>query len=112
MQDLFGDVPKPEVDALGYLIKFARKAKGRAFSSEEVTLSALGQGIAFEELRAWGAVFSTAARVSRRLQVMEIFSLEILPVAIRSPRPHRSVFSRPVSPRDRTSTTPRTASRV
>ena len=62
MQDLFGDVPKPEVDALGYLIKFARKAKGRAFSSEEVTLSALGQGIAFEELRAWGAVFSTAAK--------------------------------------------------
>ena len=62
MKDLFGDAPKQEVDALGYLIKFARKHKGKAFSPEDVTLSAMDKGIAFADLRAWGGVFATAAR--------------------------------------------------
>jgi len=62
MKDLFGDVPAPERDALGYLITFAKKSKGRAFSPEEVTLSAIDKGIAFQDLRAWGGVFATAAR--------------------------------------------------
>lgn len=62
MKDLFGDVPKPDVDALGFLINFARKHKGKAFSPEEVTLGALEKGICFADLRAWGGVFAQAAR--------------------------------------------------
>lgn len=62
MKDLFGEVPKQDVDALGFLIKFARKRKGQAFSPEEVTLGAMDKGIVFADLRAWGGVFAQAAR--------------------------------------------------
>ena len=60
--DMFG---KPDVntpDALGFLISFARKMRGQSFSSEQVTISAEAKGIAFQEKRAWGAVFTQAAR--------------------------------------------------
>lgn len=62
--DLFGG-PAPrrfDEDALGFLIRFARKHKGQPFSSEHVTLAALKRGIAPQDLRAWGAIFTQAAR--------------------------------------------------
>lgn len=63
-QDLFGG-PAPrrfDEDALGFLIRFARKHKGQPFSSEQVTLAALKRGIAPQEMRSWGSVFQQAAR--------------------------------------------------
>ncbi|WP_440111723.1 hypothetical protein [Acidovorax sp. BL-A-41-H1] len=63
-QDLFGG-PAPrrfDEDALGFLIRFARKQKGQPFSSEHVTLAAMDAGIAPQDLRAWGAIFTQAAR--------------------------------------------------
>ena len=73
MKDLFGAVPKHETDALSYLIMFAHKNKGRAFSPEEVTLSAMDKGIAFADLRAWGVIFSTAAREGYIRRSQELF---------------------------------------
>lgn len=65
-QSLFGAAPTPrrfDQDALGFLIAFARKHKGQPFSSEHVTLAAMDAGIApVTDLRAWGAVFTQAAR--------------------------------------------------
>lgn len=64
--DLFGDAPAPrrfDQDALGFLIAFARKHRGLPFSAEQVTLAAMEEGIAPQtDLRAWGAVFTQAAR--------------------------------------------------
>jgi len=63
--DLFGAPPAPrsfDKDALGFLIAYARKHRGRPFSAEHVTLAAQEKGIAPSDLRAWGAVFTTAAR--------------------------------------------------
>lgn len=48
-------------DALGYLINYSRKA-GQPFSAEDVTLSAIKDGIAPPDLRQWGKVFSQAAK--------------------------------------------------
>ena len=63
--DLFGD-PTPvrcfETDAMGFLIAFARKHRGEAFSSEDVTLAAQVAGIAPQDLRAWGHIFQQAAK--------------------------------------------------
>lgn len=73
MKDLFGEVPKQDVDALGFLIKFARKRKGQAFSPEEVTLGALEKGISFSDLRAWGGVFAQAAREGYIRRSQELF---------------------------------------
>lgn len=64
-QPLFGAAPAPrsfEKDALGFLIAYARKHKGRPFSAEQVTMAAQAKGIAPDDLRAWGAVFTQAAR--------------------------------------------------
>lgn len=66
--DLFSSSPgrdKPksfEKDALGYLIRYARRSKGQPFSAEEVTLAALDAGIAPMELRQWGVIFQQAAK--------------------------------------------------
>lgn len=63
--DLFGAAPAPrsfDKDALGFLIAYARKHKGRPFSAEHVTLAAQEKGIEPEDLRAWGAIFQQAAR--------------------------------------------------
>ena len=62
--NLFGEPEKRsvEVDALGFLISFARRNRGQSFSAEMVTLSAMDSGIVFDEMRAWGTVFTTAAR--------------------------------------------------
>lgn len=63
--DLFGGAPAPrrfDEDALGFLIAFARQHHGQPFSSEHVTLAAMDAGIAPEDLRSWGAVFTQAAR--------------------------------------------------
>jgi len=65
--DLFSTSPgrdKPksfEKDALGYLIRYARRSKGQPFSAEDVTLAALDAGIAPMELRQWGVMFQGAA---------------------------------------------------
>lgn len=65
-QSLFGAAPAPrrfDEDALGFLISFARRRRGRPFSAEQVTLAAQAKGIAPEtDLRAWGAIFTQAAR--------------------------------------------------
>lgn len=64
-KNLFGEAPAPrsfDQDALGFLISFARKHKGQAFSAEHVTLAAQEKGIAPDDLRAWGAIFTQAAR--------------------------------------------------
>jgi hypothetical protein len=64
-QDLFGDLIEPrcfEADALGFLIAYAKRSKGQPFSAEDVTTSALVAGVAPTDLRAWGPVFSQAAR--------------------------------------------------
>lgn len=64
-QTLFGAAPAPrnfDQDALGFLISFARKHKGQPFSAEHVTLAAQEKGIAPSDLRAWGAIFTQAAR--------------------------------------------------
>ena len=63
--DLFGAAPAPrrfDQDALGFLISFARKSKGQPFSAEQVTLAAMDRGIAPPDLRAWGSIFTQAAR--------------------------------------------------
>lgn len=62
--DFFSDKPIPrfDTDALGFLIKFARKKRGQSFSAEQVTLAAMDKGIAPADLRSWGAVFVQAAR--------------------------------------------------
>lgn len=49
-------------DALGFLIRYAKKANGESFSSEHVTVAADAAGISFQDQRAWGAVFTQAAR--------------------------------------------------
>lgn len=63
-QDLFGaapTAPRFDQDALGFLIAFARRTTG-PFSAEHVTLAAIEQGIAPADLRAWGSIFTQAAR--------------------------------------------------
>ena len=63
--DLFGAAPAPrrfDQDALGFLIAFARKHRGQPFSAEQVTLAAMDAGIAPPDLRAWGSIFTQAAR--------------------------------------------------
>lgn len=64
-QNLFGVPPRSfDEDALGFLIKFAKKAKG-PFSAEQVTLAAAARGIAPRDLRAWGSIFTLAAKEGR-----------------------------------------------
>lgn len=63
--DLFGAAPAPrrfDQDALGFLISFARKHRGQPSSAEQVTLAAMDRGIAPPDLRAWGSIFTQAAR--------------------------------------------------
>lgn len=63
--DLFGGSTAArsfDQDALGFLISFARKHKGQPFSAEQVTLAAMDRGIAPPDLRAWGSIFTQAAR--------------------------------------------------
>lgn len=79
-QDLFGAAPAPrsfDQDALGFLIAYARKHKGHPFSAEQVTLAAIERGIAPQDLRHWGRVFSQAARDGhiRRSEVLFARSL-------------------------------------
>ncbi len=74
-QTLFGAAPAPrsfDKDALGFLISFARKHKGQPFSAEQVTLAAIKRGIAPQDLRHWGRVFTQAAREGyiRRSEVL------------------------------------------
>ena len=51
-----------ELDAMGFLLAYARGNRGQSFSAEDVTLAALEAGLAPIDLRAWGAIFSQAAR--------------------------------------------------
>lgn len=73
MNDLFGVVPRQDVDALGFLIRFAKKMRGRAFSPELVTLSAMDAGIAFQDMRQWGPVFMQAAKEGHIRRSTELF---------------------------------------
>jgi hypothetical protein len=64
-QDLFGDEVQTrsfEADAMGFLIAYVKRTGGQPFSAEDVTTSALIAGVAPDDLRAWGTVFSQAAR--------------------------------------------------
>lgn len=49
-------------DAMGFLLRFARRSNGRPFSAEQVTLAAVKVGIAPDDLRAWGTLFQQAAK--------------------------------------------------
>lgn len=73
MKDLFGDAPK-QVDPLTFLIRFAKKKRGQAFSPEEVTLTADRYGVRLRDGRAWGAVFTQAAREGYIRRSNELFS--------------------------------------
>lgn len=73
--DLFGEAPQRRdttVDALGFLVKYAKLSKGQPFSSEDVTLAAMAVGIFFDDARSWGAVFIQAAKEGyiRRSEVL------------------------------------------
>lgn len=74
--DLFGAPPMKvdrfETDAMGFLLAYAKKHRGKSFSSEEVTLAAMKKGIASTDLRHWGAVFAQAAKdgAIRRSEVL------------------------------------------
>lgn len=54
--------PSFEKDGYGYLLKFIHKQKGKPFSAEDVTLSAIEKGIAPADLRVWGKMFAQASR--------------------------------------------------
>lgn len=63
--DLFGGIPPTrsfDDDAMGFLIRYARKSKGQPFCSEDVTLAAMEAGIEPIDLRAWGKIFVQAAK--------------------------------------------------
>lgn len=63
--ELFGVPPAPrnfDQEALGFLIAFACKHRGYPFSAEHVTLAAVEAGIAPDDMRSWGAIFTQAAR--------------------------------------------------
>lgn len=62
-----------ETDALGFLISFAKKHRGAAFSAEAVTLSAIEKGVAPQDLRAWGKVFVQASKDGYIARSPEVF---------------------------------------
>lgn len=49
-------------DAMGFLIRFAKRHRGRSFSPEEVTLAAMEKGVVPPDLRQWGRIFQQAAK--------------------------------------------------
>ena len=53
---------KFDKDGMGFLLRFIRKTKGQPFAAESVTLAAQAAGVAPDDLRSWGKVFSQAAR--------------------------------------------------
>lgn len=73
---IFGGEPEPircfEQDAYSFLIAYAKRSRGQSFSSEDVTLAALDSGLAPMDLRAWGSIFTQAAREGyiRRSEVL------------------------------------------
>lgn len=62
------------VDPLTFLIRFAAKKRGQAFSPEEVTLQADRHGVRMSDLRAWGGVFAAAARAGYIKRSTVLFS--------------------------------------
>ena len=60
-------------DALGFLIAFAKKRRGASFCAEQVTLSAIDKGVAPADLRAWGKVFTQAAKAGYIQRSSEVF---------------------------------------
>ena len=63
-----------KTDPLTFLIQYARKKRGQAFSPEEVTLQAAQHGVQVGDLRAWGAVFTQAARAGYIRRSEQLFS--------------------------------------
>lgn len=61
--DLFGEPVRDfATDALGFLIAYAKRSRGQAFSPEEVIHAASMAGIQPHDGRKWGSVFSTASK--------------------------------------------------
>ena len=60
-------------DFYGYLIAYARRRRGKAFSPESVTLSALERGIIAGDLRATGPMFCRAEREGYIRRSTELF---------------------------------------
>lgn len=58
----FETVKSFEQDAYGFLVAYAKRMRGESFCSEDVTLAAKEAGIAPRDLRAWGSIFTQAAR--------------------------------------------------
>lgn len=65
-----------DTDALGFIEKYARRMRGQSFSSEHVTKAAAVVGIEFQDQRAWGAVFTLAARLGYIRRSDVLFSRE------------------------------------
>ena len=62
------------VDPLTFLIRYASKKRGQAFSPEEVTLTADRHGIHMHDARSWGGIFAQAAREGHIRRSTELFS--------------------------------------
>jgi len=62
------------VDPLKFLIRYARKKRGQAFSPEEVTQTAERYGVCMHDGRAWGGIFAQAAREGHITRSTELFS--------------------------------------
>lgn len=63
--DMFGSAQTLDAferDGLGFIKTFAKKHQGKPFSAEDVTTAAISKGIAPQDLRAWGPIFSQAAK--------------------------------------------------
>jgi len=61
--DLFGEAPTPfKDDAYSFLVRYAKRMRGRSFCAEDVTLAALDAGLAPHDLRIWGPIFVQAAK--------------------------------------------------
>lgn len=75
MTDLSSD-PKPEVEALGLLIRFAKSHRNEAFSAEAVTKYGIECGVQFQDQRTWGAVFRQAAKEGYIRRSNELFERE------------------------------------
>ena len=60
--DLFGSPVVPQIDFYGYLLKYAKKKRGKVFSPEEVTSAAVEDGvIEAAAMRSTGHLFTRAA---------------------------------------------------
>lgn len=76
MTNLFGDTPKPEVEALGLLIRYAKAHRNESFSAESVTKYGIECGVEFQDQRTWGAIFRQAAKEGYIRRSSDLFQRE------------------------------------